>query len=505
MGSHRRRGGDCHDDGGASAFPADRRDGAIGIAAKLMSMAGIRANLVRLGRNPLAIFVAQSAPENRHVERYRRAFLSFVASGLRAGVGFLLNLVATPLLISHFGVDGYGIWATIFSFVGMLAFLDFGIGNGVMNTVAQCEGAGNLAEARRAVAGGLMATSLLAVILACVFLAAAPWFDWSHVFPAAPPALAAEGGAAIRVLALSLMLMIPLGLVPRIQSALQRAYVSSIWDILARFLAFFGFLVAIFFSGTLTWLVLSFVGAMALTQGLNGVVLFFQRPGLRPRWADVSRRSVARILRLSVLFFVLQLISGVNGSSDRFIISTVLGPAAVAQYAVLATLFQIVPMVIGMVLVPIWPAYTEALARGDVAWVRTTFLRTCWGAAGLSALLVGAILLVGSQFIQLWLHHQLTVDRHLMIAYAVWVVLLSTGNAMAMLLNAANVVTFQIIFAVAMGVVVTVARIVTLHLYGMTGFVWASVVVYTAVSFVPSLFYIRRRLLPGTRSERPIR
>ena len=73
------------------------------------------------------------------------------------------------------------------------------------------------------------------------------------------------------------------------------------------------------------------------------------------------------------MFLVLQLGVSIFYGSDNIIITHLLGPDAVAGYAVPERMFSLISTLLAMALMPLWPAYAEAAARGDHSWVRRTF------------------------------------------------------------------------------------------------------------------------------------
>ncbi|MEE9443821.1 MAG: oligosaccharide flippase family protein [candidate division Zixibacteria bacterium] len=71
----------------------------------------------------------------------KRLFKNTVFTSIDYFVLIVLNLLATPILIKHFGVDGYGafVFLSIFSIYGALSFFDFGMEGALMNYVARFE------------------------------------------------------------------------------------------------------------------------------------------------------------------------------------------------------------------------------------------------------------------------------------------------------------------------------------------------------------------------------
>jgi O-antigen/teichoic acid export membrane protein len=91
-------------------------------------------------------------------------------------------------------------------------------------------------------------------------------------------------------------------------------------------------------------------------------------------------------------------------SADKFIIGAVIGAFAVAPYALVGRIFITAYRVYYVLLLPLWPAYGEALRRGDVSWAL--------GAMRISQLLGGAITIATAAVMLLWGNRILSVWSH---------------------------------------------------------------------------------------------
>ena len=171
-----------------------------------------------------------------------------------------------------------------------------------------------------------------------------------------------------------------------------------------------------------------------------------------------------------------------------------LGPTAVASYAVSQRLFLLPASIPTMWLQQLWPAYAEALARKDVFWVR----RILWRSVGLSvafAASVSALLLFGQHKIfALWIGPDFKGSSSLSLALAAWAVLSTLGSAVAMYLNGSNAITVQIVPALVLGGVALALKLLLGSRFGPAGIAWASALAYILTA-IPIQFYIVRRLL----------
>jgi O-antigen/teichoic acid export membrane protein len=436
-----------------------------------------------------------STPEGRASERHRRVTLSAMASALAKLISFGTALITVPLTLHYLGAERYGLWMTISSLVVILAFADFGIGNGVLNAVAKAHGADDAHAVRVCVSSGYFILSGVALALLALLAVSYALVPWPALFNVQNDVARREVGPAVAVFVACFALAVPLGIVQRVQMGLQRSFLASLWQCVASVLGLVGVIVAIHQQAGLPWLVLAFFGAPLIAGALNTLV-FFGRSNreLAPRRGLVSSLAAVDLLRSGALFFVLQLVVGIAYASDSFVITHVLGPAAVADYAVPERLFSLVTMALGLFLAPLWPAYGEAIARGDTAWVRRTLLRSTTTAVLVSAVCCCALVLLGPTLIKLWVGSAIQAPLGLLLGLALWKVIEAGGTALAVFLNGAHVVRSQVILASLTAGSALALKVLLVGRLGVSGAVWATICAYLVFTAVPIALLIPRIL-----------
>jgi O-antigen/teichoic acid export membrane protein len=96
--------------------------------------------------------------------------------------------------------------------------------------------------------------------------------------------------------------------------------------------------------------------------------------------------------------------------------------------------------------------------------------------------------------IGIWAGSQYEPSNSLVAGLACWAFLMVIGGILSLLLNAANVLYFQVVAGLTMGVTAVAAKVLLGERYGLPGVIWATVIVYTAVTLVPSIVYILRAI-----------
>jgi O-antigen/teichoic acid export membrane protein len=429
---------------------------------------------------------AVDSPEERAQERRRRVILSAIASAIAKVLSVATVLITVPLTLSYLGTERYGMWMTISSLIAMLSFADLGMGNGLLNAVAHAHGRGEVRAIRSYISSGFAILSVVACSVLIGFAVAYPWVRWAKIFNAHGALAQSEAGPALATFVALFAINIPLGVVGRVQVGLQQSFRASLWQCAGSLIGLASMLAVIQLHAGLPWLVAAAFGAPALAAAFNTVLyLGRSRVDLRPRYSDVSRETVKHVARTGVLFLILQLVAAVAYASDNLVIAQLLGASAVTDYAIPEKLFSLIAMALAMMLVPLWPAYGEALARGDMLWVRRAFGRSLLVALSVASILSLGLVIAAPTLLSYWVGRPVDPPLLLLIGLALWKVIEAGGNAVAMLLNGANVVRPQIIIAVMTGIGAFILKIVLVGHIGISGAVWATIIAFCLIGIVP--------------------
>lgn len=432
-------------------------------------------------------------PEGRSKERLRRVALTAIVSALAQAVNVLTMLVSIPLTLNYLGAERYGLWVAISSLITVFGFADLGLGNGLLNAIAEANGRNDLKAAESYVSSAFFILTGVAILLGLIWFLVYPYISWNWLFNVTTPQALAETGPALNIFVWCTLVGLPLSLVQKIQDGYQEGYINGLWRAGGSLAGLAGVLVAISLRADLPWLVLAMAGAPLLALFLNSLLLFGRRRiWLLPRWSRFNQPAFKKILRSGILFFVLQLAVAVGFQSDNLVIAHFLGADRVPQYSVPMRLFMLVPSLLNFVIAPLWPAYGEAIARRDVAWVIKSFKRSLFIAFFVSFPLALFLIIFGSRVVQYWVGSEIQPDPLLLVGLGIWIILLSLGGPISTFFNGTNVVMFQIITASLMAFGNVAFSIFLVQWIGVSGPVFGSVISWFLFSLLPSVFFIPR-------------
>jgi O-antigen/teichoic acid export membrane protein len=429
--------------------------------------------------------------EGRSRERHRRVMLSAIAAAAARAISVATALITVPLTLHYLGAERYGMWMTMSSVITMFGFADLGMGYGILNVVAQSNGTDDRLAIRAVGSSGFFALSIIAAAIVLAFWVAYPFISLPEIFNVHSEAARQEAGPALACMVACFAMSVPLAVVTRVQMGLQQGYAASLWLCLGSVLGLIGVLAVILLKGGLPWLVIGFLGGPIIASIINVVHFYgFAAPDLTPRRELISRSMVVRIASVGSLFFGLQIAMAVAFASDNLVIAHLLGAEVVTQYAVPEKLFGLIGVIVGIVLQPLWPAYGEAIARGDRRWVSDTLLRSLFASIGVTTVLSATLIVFGPWIISVWTGPTVVPSFALLLGLGIWKVIEAGGNAVSMFLNGANVIRFQLVLAALMASLAVVLKIFLVTRVGLAGVVWATVIANLAI--VPLMVWFIR-------------
>jgi O-antigen/teichoic acid export membrane protein len=433
-----------------------------------------------------------STEHGRSTERYRRmALSSFAAFGAR-GISLFTSLISVPLTYRYLGAERYGIWMVLVSFITAMSVADLGIGNGVMNAISEANGRDDRELMREYASNGFFLMLGIGILLGVAGAVAYPNIPWMRVFNVKSPAAAAEGATAFLVLYAGFVLNIPLNVVNRIQAGLQRYYWSQTLIACGNALSLVGLIVVIELRGSLAWLVFASTFGMIAATIANGFILFRSTPWLLPSWSAFRTSTAKRIFNLGILFFVLQCTVALGFTSDNIVITQVMGAAAVAVYSVPQKLFGFSSQLINLGMLPIWPAYSEAIARGDFQWVRRAFRHSLAVTLAISCILCPLLAVTGPWIIRMAVGRTLHVPIPLFWVLALWGIIWAVWTPLAMLLNGAGSLKIQAASLALASLVNLALSICLTRRVGVMGVCLGSIIAQLGISIPVSVFLIHK-------------
>ena len=436
-----------------------------------------------------------ASSSKRSYQRYRRIKLTAIASGLSRLVSFLTGMVSVPLLVKYLGTEQYALWATIGSTMAFLGFADMGISNGLLNAISESDGAEDPEKAATYASTGFFLLLAMSIAIGGIFAIVYPYIPWPRVFNVSTGAAIKEAGPATAALVICFLIYLPLTVAQRVQLGYQKGYVNQCWEAAGNVLALAALICAIRWDMGLTVAVMALGGGPAFSGFLNALTLFgVQRPALRPKFRKVSNMAGKRLITLGIFFVIIQLATAAAYQTDNLILAQVLGASAVTGYSVPLKLFGFMPAIISLLLTPLWPAYSEAVARGDLMWVRKTLHYSVASVVAVSLVSGLALALAAPTIIRIWVGEALVPSVGLLVGMALWSALGSISGALGIFLNGAGFIRIQAICSVLMATVNVALSVFLTRRIGVPGVIYGTVISHTIFILIPYCYFLPGQL-----------
>ncbi|MDQ5987596.1 MAG: hypothetical protein CSYNP_03341 [Syntrophus sp. SKADARSKE-3] len=422
----------------------------------------------------------------RSQERYRRVVLTAGGSFVNKAVTTLTGLITVPLTIHYLGTERYGLWMTISSTLAFLTFADFGLGNGLLNAISKANGLDNRTDAIKSVSSTFFMLLWISLLIFTFFCMIYPYVPWGHIFNVVSDIAIRESGPAMAILVISFLINLPLGIIEKIQRGYQEGYKNQFWLSAGAVLGLVGVLLAIYAEAGLPWLVLAITGGPLLASLMNGVFLFaFSKPWLVPRWRHFDLSEGKKLASAGLIFLSLQLFAVLGNSTDNIVIAQLLGSSAVAEYAITQKLFAII-FVSQYVIQPLWPAFGEAISRGDYIWAKKTLGRVLKLSMVIGMVAAFPLLIFGKQIIAYWVGPELIPDYSLLLGFYFWLLVHTYNGSISVFLNTGLLVAKQFVYFGAAAICVFLLKIFLAGIYGTSGVVWATLIGYGVFFIIPA-------------------
>lgn len=439
---------------------------------------------------------SQNGAEGRSKERFRRAGLTAGAAAVAKVATFAASAITVPLAIHALGTERFGLWLALQALVNTFVFADLGVGSALKNAVASANASGDPGRLRAVMGSGYLVVGALAIFCGAVILLVAFLTDTDVASVLGlPPALHGEAGVAAAILFALFCLSLPLNLTAQIQAGLQSGYVTQLWQSVAALCTPVVVAMVMWRSPHVPALALAVAGTPMVFMALN-TYTYFTRGGRDTRLLPFRfERPCARgLLHNGLLFLTLSLAGAAAFTSDNIVLSRMFGPGAVAPYAVTYQMCAVIGLLPGIAFGGLWPAYADAVARGDLAWIHSTLRRVV--KLTLLVTVPAAVVLVmwGPSVARWWTAGRVEPTRLLLIGMVIWIVLMSVGGVVATFLNGAGVVRFQVLQAGAFGIAALLLKILAAARFGPDAVAFANAIAYAAFVIVPFWIFVPRLL-----------
>lgn len=350
-------------------------------------------------------------------------------------INLLIVFTIIPLLLNYLDKELYGIWATIFSLINIIIFVDGGIGNGLKTKLAESLSLKNFHLAKTYISTAYVSILVISLVLFAVASLFIYLTDFQKLFNTT---LLTNSEFQI-ILTITFFLVIIgfiLNLYKSFYYANQQASKVELSLLIYQIIILISITLLMQFYSKRLLLIAIIYGGSNVLIGLWFSFQFFKRnKQIIPEISFFNKEKVKSLMGLSLEFFVIQLSMIVIFTTDNLIITNLIGPKDVATYDVVYRLFHLLITLSAIAQDPLWALYTDAYQKKDFNWIKKSIKRL--NKLYLLFILVVIILyFIANPFIQFWTQKDLGILDSLLLIMAIFVLIRVYGLIYMVFLNA---------------------------------------------------------------------
>ena len=287
---------------------------------------------------------------------------------LSIGVSFAL----VPLLLSFLGIEKYGIWLTIYAFVGWLTLFDLGLGNGLKLKLTKAFSKKKYHKIKKLISSAYIIIGSISLLLLFLFWVSNYFVHW-EILLGLSNMQNDDISYAISILAVSFFIILTVKLISEIFSSLQLPFIDDLAKAIGQFI-FLGFLLFyVHFNVDALLVNIAIVATTPLILIFSILSFYFfiiKAPSLKISINSYSKDLAKSILSPGISFFIIQISSIILYSSDNLLISNLISPSAVTNYNISYKFFGLPFMVFALFISTHWVSFIDAMAKGDELWIK---------------------------------------------------------------------------------------------------------------------------------------
>ena len=379
--------------------------------------------------------------------------LNIALNALCKPVAMLLSYIYVPVILAYIGDTRYGVWTTLYTFISGINYFDIGIGNGLRNQLSKYLVKDQKDKCRECVSTAYLAIACISIGCFVIFSGAVYFFNLPKVFN-----LLIENEnvlLAIIICIFFVCLNFVISMCNNILYALQKPSVTAMTGIFVQILNLISIVIL---NGrvepNLVVISIAYGVTTFLVNVITTIAIFAKYPYLIPRRGCASKAEFKSISTLGVMFFIMQISTLIVNSTDNLLISKMYGAETVTPYSMVYKVFYAVISLHGLINMPMWPAYSQAEAAGDIDFIRNGLKKINQLTAVISVGVVSLIFLF-KPIAKLWLGRELEYPAGLITLMAVFTLLNIWSNNYGSLLCGVGYVKISTMVAI-MGAVLNI-------------------------------------------------
>lgn len=396
-----------------------------------------------------------SSSQNLTNKRTQNVLRNIYLSIALRGISILLNFVLVPITLTYLGSEFYGIWIVLLSIVSWLSLFDIGVGNGLRNKLTEAITLGNKQLANNYISTAYFFMGGVGLLIITVLVFVIYYCNWELIFNIHEQYIG-QLQNMMYIYISALILNFIFNLINPILNAFQFSSLTNVTNILTSlfFIVFLYYIKSA--KNNITIITSLYCISLILSNILVSFVFFIKHKSFIPNLKYFNKIYIKELISLGGSFLIIQIAVLFIFTIDNFLVAHLLGPKFVSKYNIAFKLFSVFTVGYGILMAPLWSAYTEAYLRKDFNWIRKVIALLNYS---LIPLCVGVLLMMKFNRILLdfWIPGNIDLypDLSLMCSLAIFVLISIWNNIYSFFLNGINETKIQVKTAI-LGIILNI-------------------------------------------------
>lgn len=362
-------------------------------------------------------------------------------------------MALVPLTLNVINETEYGVWLTISSITTWFIALDFGLGNGLRNKLAEAFAKQDSGLAKLYVSAAYFYLSLISLAFFLLFAISNFFLPWEKILNT-PAYLSDSLHILIFIVFTLFILNFILKLISFVVIADQQPWINGFFTLMINLSTVIGiYLLSITDFQTLLNVGIIYSAAPSAVFLFASLILFgVKYNNIRPSFAFVKKEFAGELVSLGFQFFVIQISVLIILSTDNLIIAQIFSPSEVTIYNIAYKYFYILFLIFSVILNPFWSAFTDAYTKGDFDWIKSSVKRLIqfWILFAVAAV----VMVFAADFVyEIWVGEQFIIPLSLNIFMALFVILMMWSNIFIFFINGVGKIRLQFYNAIFVGLI----------------------------------------------------
>lgn len=313
-----------------------------------------------------SIFKKLTSGEGRTLAVKKNIVYSILIKVLSIVVSFML----VPMTIGYVSSELYGVWLTLSSILTWLTFLDLGFSQGMKNKLTEAIANDDWDRGKKLVSTTYFLMIIIFVPLCVVIQFLIPVVDWCNLLNISI-IYQEDIVKTLHVLMAFCCLQMIVNVVVSVIAAFQRVALSNSFGVIGNVISLGVIFILIkSCSPSLLYLCFSLSAMPIFVTTIASIILFTgSMRRVAPSFKSIELPLTKDLFSLGYKFFIINIQAVVLYQTTNVIISNVSSPMWVTSYNIAYKYLSIAMMLFTIATQPLWPAFTDAYARGDTQWM----------------------------------------------------------------------------------------------------------------------------------------